>query len=161
MDKGPGFEWLTTPDWSAKGLLRWTTNTVRQIADDIVNKRLSYKQACKTSGYNYIGGIWQRGKYKDKDSKTEQSNPVYRRLQSCVRRIKENRRRRDAENSLRRVQQQHICGRENTLAPSTSRAVLGTLQPVSKSFNELLGNHKIMKQRSVHLYLYCATWSSD
>lgn len=137
--------WLTTPEWTQESQ-RWTANIVNQIAEDYVKNKqrdltYSYQDACKASGYNHIDGSWQKGQ----DPKTGKSNPVYRRLQSAVGRVQKRKEKKDAENSVRRLQQQQIGG---PLTPSIR--VLGPLQPVTKSFRELLNNYNNMKQRYAH-----------
>ena len=137
--------WLTTPEWTQESQ-RWTANIVNQIAEDYVENKqkdmtYSYEDACKTSGYNHINGNWQKGK----DPTTGKSNPVYRRLQSAVGRVQKRREKQEAENSVRRVQQQQIRG---PLTPSIR--VLGPLQPVTKSFRELLKKYDNMQQRYTH-----------
>ena len=145
------FAWVTAPGWAKQSRQRWSPDQVNRIALVYVNNRqkdstYTYEKACKTCGYlyNHINGIWQKGKTKD----DKKSNKVYSRLKGAVKRLTGARRRQDAENAIRRVQQQNRS-HESSLTPSTR--VLGPLQPVNKScLDELLENYTNIKQRYTH-----------
>ena len=141
--------WLSIPDWAIREARRWSPQIVTKIAEDYVinlgkDSKYSYKDACKHSGYNYINGFFQ----KSKDPVTKKSNPVYRRLQSAVKRVQKRRREHQAENTLQRMQEQEMRGHEGQLARGMTR-VLGTAgnQSMDKSFSTLLTNYKNMKKQ--------------